>query len=407
MSGSFLKCHTISASICTKERVIKSPKSISPSSCTVVQREYLSSGCNVVDLTLAASFAVLNRSGMMGELPPELLDIVFAHLHPSDWDTSWDKSACGKFELDSCSRVSRSWNAAARSHLFRDVIYSFRPVPPSEVTTLNDDGEYSSIHDGYARFDRNYKHDARYKTLPMFHSFIQRSPLVQNSLLRLRLDLWQRTSSFYDDSDRADAEMFVSLLRLLPRLRVLHLYNFTVAHGPIRAPPLVHPSLKHVYISSESTIFCAVARNWPDLDVAAVLDCFTKCETLQLTLPGVPRFFSPMQEGVHPLEIDSLILGDSIYLDDGLEEYLFVNRHALNVRSLEMKLVSPDTNSELFSRFASSMKELEFVVPDIDDFGALSLLCRIRHAAHRLRHTSQYFRPFPTSLCVKIWNPSQ
>lgn len=350
----------------------------------------------------------LSRSRTMRELPPELLDIVFAHLHPSDWNTSWDKPACGKFELDSCSRVSRLWNAAARSHLFRDVIYSFRPVPPSEVTTLNDDGEYSSVHHGCARFDQNHKHDARYKTLPMFHSFVQRSPLVQNSLLRLRLDLWQRRSSFYDDSDRADADIFVSLLRLLPRLRVLHLYNFSVAHGLIRAPPLVHPSLKHVYISSESTIFCTLlARNWPDLDVASVLDCFTKCETLQLTLPGIPRFLSPMQEGVHPLEIDSLILGDSIYLDEGLEEYLFVKRHIRNVRSLEMELVSPDTNSELLSRFAPSMKELEFVVPDIDDFGALSLCCRTRHVAHRLCHTSQYFQPFSTSLCVKIWNPSQ
>ena len=160
----------------------------------------------------------------MGDIniPPELLDHIFSHLHYLDWETSWDHSAYGKYALDSCTRVCHSWSDVARPHLFRDVVYSFRPVPYS--VALNDDGEYPKDISTYECFDSIYKKSARFKTLPMFYAFLQQNAMAQNSIRRLRLDAWPRGSSaFFNDHDGVDADIFRDLLQLLPRLRVLHL----------------------------------------------------------------------------------------------------------------------------------------------------------------------------------------
>ena len=300
---------------------------------------------------------------MPGGLPPELLDLIFSHLHEDDWEIPKIPTAHGKYELDSCSRVCRIWSAAARPHLFRDVTYSFRAIPYDAA--LNEQGDYKDTLRKYECLDLQYKADARYKTFPMFFSFVQQSPMAQNSIRRLRLDAWPRGKSpFFDNSDCIDANVLAQLLQLLHRLRVLHLCNVGVAHLPVRSAPVPHPSLRRLFVSCEVETD-GIIRSWPDMDVADVLDCFAKLEELQLDLPDVPEFVACAHPDWPPLEIGTLILGDSVYLDGGLFEYLELRR-IQSMRCLTLEHVSPDSAAGLLGPL--QFEELRMECPEIGEF---------------------------------------
>ena len=305
----------------------------------------------------------------MSILPPELLDAIFSHLHTDNWEDSWDKLACGKLDLDACSRVSHSWNAAAVPHLFRDIVYSFRPVP---YNTPYGRGEYSTTNPLDFSSASKSKPDARYKTLPMFYAFVQHSPFVQNSIRRLGLENRPRRDGFrlYDDTDCPDADVFIELLHLLPRLRVLRLHNFTVAPGPTLATPVAHPSLKSVFISSQSSRSDDPAgrREWIDLNVSAVLDCFTKLEELHLDLHGLPMF-PPSLQKEPPFEINKLVLEDSSCLGRGLGRYLCDDRHTRSIRTLTLKSIYPDTTEEDLAQIGPIVKNLHVCTPGSDELG--------------------------------------
>lgn len=308
---------------------------------------------------------------MSGRLPLELLDVIFCHLHGNDWELSYDLAAHGKYELDSCSRVSRLWNVAARPHLFRDVVYSFRPIP--FIGTPDEDGEYPRSDPKFKCFSSQHKPAARFKTFPMFYSFIQRSPVVQGSIRRLRLNSWpRRDDSFFDETDRVAVDAFLGLLRLLPQLRVLHLYNFGLQPIPPTLSPILHPSLRRVLINGRQS-FKTVRLEWQDLDVAAILDCFLKVEELELNLPDVPKFL-PHADINPPIEVNVLILGDAMCLEDGLQGYLFDTREAKGIRSLHIKRITPDLISlDLLDVVGTALQQLKFTIPHKMDFGEWSI----------------------------------
>jgi hypothetical protein len=307
------------------------------------------------------------RMNVIQDLPPELLDIVFSHLYEEDWEVSWYILGPAKAALDSCTRVCRAWNAVARPHLFRDIVYSFRPNPYSVLA--NEDGEYPRDDPRYAMFDPKYRPDARFKTFPMFFAFVQRSPMAQESIRRLRLEAWPRGSStFYEDHDGVDAKLFSQLLQLLPRLRVLHMANVSIIHGPIYYAPLVHPSLKRLFIICQiGSYIDGSIRQWMDMNVATVLDCFAKIDELHLDLPGLPRLMSSIQDAA-PLEMHRLLLGDSQYLDEGLNDYLFSVRNTRGIRYLAFDFVSPDTSPDLLANIGHEIETLRLDLPTSEDF---------------------------------------
>ncbi|EKM59133.1 uncharacterized protein PHACADRAFT_205308 [Phanerochaete carnosa HHB-10118-sp] len=307
---------------------------------------------------------------MPGDLPPELLDLVFSHLHEGEWEPSVAPISHSKYELDSCSRVCRMWNAAARSHLFRDITYSYRAVPYD--ATLNERGDYNDTLPKYGYFDAEYKPNARYKTFPMFFSFVAQSPIAQYNIRRLRLDAWPRDKSpfFYGQaSDFIDASLFVQLLQLLPHLCVLHLCNVGIARflSP-RNSPILHPSLHRMSISSVATTK-DIYHGWPELAVSDILDCFAEIEELHLVLPNIPRFESDAHEDWPPLKISRLILGDSMYLDDGLFEYLFEVRGMQRVSTLSLEHLSPDSALDLLCQM--HFDELRLACTEADEYCGL------------------------------------
>jgi hypothetical protein len=300
-------------------------------------------------------------------LPPELLDDIFSRLHIEGWEHSTGKVACGKSALNACSLVSRSWNAVAWPHLFRDILYSFRPVPDDDVP--DDNEEYPSTNPLYANFGAG-KEDARFKTFPMLFAFIQRTPLARNSIQRLRLEAWPRGASVtYLDSDNVDAQLLVSLLVSLPRLQVLHLGNVGVTQGPSRVSPLVHPSLKRLFIDSGSGV-PDLRRLHFELDVGTILDCFTALEELYLNPLGLAATCT-LAPNSPPLKIDRLILSSSLFLNDTLQNYLLEARQCQNICSLTLHFVNPGTAPDALASFGSHLEELCFPIPDPDRWGEL------------------------------------
>lgn len=317
---------------------------------------------------------------MTSHLAPELLDDIFSYLHATSWDSS-DCSVVRKPHLASCSLVCREWSIVARPRLFRDIVFSFRPVPYDAV--LNDQGDYMGTRPKYDSFHPTLKPDVRYKTFPMFCAFIQQSPLAQNSIRRLRLDGWPRgQGAFLHDADRIYAAAFTQLLHLLPGLRVLHLYNVGIAHPYTRKPPISHPSLRRVFIVNAGDTD-TLMRSWPDIDVPAILDCFARIEELQLRFPVIPRFDTAPREGWPAMEVDRLILDDTSHLDDGLFDYLFQVRHVGKVRELCAHYLSPDSAIDLLAEVRFEVLRIATDEPgeydDLEGMFDLSFFTEMKH----------------------------
>jgi hypothetical protein len=224
----------------------------------------------------------VKRAKAMLYFPPELIDVVFDALHTEDWEESWNQPLYGKRDLHACSLVSRTWHAVAREHLFRDVVYSFQHIP------RNPEPE----NDAYARTSPNCwysftdKVSARYKTFPMFCAFVDKSPAVQRSIRHLRLEAWPSSvHGAFEESDKINTGLFVRLLKTLPSLTTLHLYNIVLSQDPIRNPSVTPPSLCRLFISFKSELY-GCERTWHDstflVKAYRLLACFSRLRELHL-----------------------------------------------------------------------------------------------------------------------------
>ncbi|GJE84093.1 hypothetical protein PsYK624_001680 [Phanerochaete sordida] len=312
---------------------------------------------------------------MPRELPLELWGIVFSYLHSMDWEPTRELPLPDKDDLAACTLVSRMWSAVARPHLFRDITYSFRPVP--EDVTPNDQGDYCDTLEKYECLDPA-RDESRFKTFPMFFNFVSSSPVAQNSIRRLRLDGWPSTDEEEgtDYYPTLDAEPFVALLQMLPRLCVLHLFLINVVHPPARNAPMAHPSLRRLYISSVSNTD-GFQREWEDVEPANILDCFVGLEELQLDLPNEPSYKAEAHEDWPAMQIGRLILGDSPCLSDGLHKYLLDVRRVESVPIVDIDRLYPETDIDLIGDLGC--EELRLRVPnlveDYEEPEPLSLSC--------------------------------
>ncbi|GJE84080.1 hypothetical protein PsYK624_001550 [Phanerochaete sordida] len=326
---------------------------------------------------------------MHNDLPPELLDEILSYLHVGSWEPTTLSPRLDEYELDSCSRVCRAWNAVARPRLLRDVTYSFRAVPHD--ASLNEHGDYRGTLAKYSCFYPRHKEDVRYKTFPMFVNFVAQSPMAQHSIRRLRLDAWPRGSSgspfLVETHDCIDHVLFVQLLQMLSRLCVLHLVNVNITCPPVRQPPVVHPSLRRLSICTwlETDGF---HRSWPGLHIKDILDCFARIEELQVDVPNFAWYFSQEEardDWPDMAAIEKLILGDSVYLDEGLYDYLFVTRRMRGIRRVAIEHLSPESAIDLLGEMG--VEELQLTCKDPSDFAGLEGMLDLSSCAQLQRLT--------------------
>lgn len=267
---------------------------------------------------------------MLSKLPAELVDNVLDHLHDDDWyeglDTRYAGEVRGKPDSDLavCSLVSRAWNALACRHLFRDVVYSFQRVPQATEAIFDANGKYSSSHSQYGRWSAEI--DIRYKTFPMFCSFIRTSPAIRPFIRRLKLDGYPEQTGVvlfgqYTLDDCVELELFLELLQSLPQLSFLHLCNVVLDRRPdetLRITAGLSLSCLSISYHVERGDVCYwYWRSWPeDADsgerVADILDCFTDVVQLRVLDCGEPDRslqFKRKRRPFSPLGLQALILG--------------------------------------------------------------------------------------------------
>lgn len=208
-------------------------------------------------------------------LPPELLDMVFDYLHPSneEWTASWPKAQEVRQPLSACTLVSRSWSSVAQMHLFRDVAYSFQCPAEAPGTRswpdCNDPQRRWASRPAYSPHSIGLIDRLPLKSLQMLSEFLQSSPAIRSSIHSLRLACypgvdcgqWPHMRNDVGDTEEIEASFFISLIRSLPRLDRLQLWDIFVVWSPTtHSIPLSisvrDVQIKFVFIAAEGSALC-------------------------------------------------------------------------------------------------------------------------------------------------------
>ena len=340
---------------------------------------------------------------MSGRLPLELVHVIFDHLRPHQWLVSWPNAADNKAALASCSLVSKSWNAEARCHLFRDVVYSFRKVPTGDEAFR--EGRVCK-HEVYRRFSGGKVEEARYKTLRMFCTFLRSNWVARISIHRLRLralpSAWRlnifgssahHPNLAFDEQDCVEAKDLMDLLDLLPSLRALYFYDiiptspFCVKEGKPRGPPFSPKRVSIVfgrsYYSlrdrSQWTTYCEHATT-------RLLTFFNEVEDLYISrigFDGMPPYAANLDIEVPSVQIHSLAL--AFFVPKG--GFLFRRLAETSILSnlcqlvLEPTQYSPEEMSmlqSLLSVASSNLRELRYNLSNALFSRESLLLCKTR-----------------------------
>lgn len=203
-------------------------------------------------------------------LPVEILHMIISQLKPLHWQQPVNsRGLSGKEDLMACSAVSRIWHEVTRQYLFCDLVVSF----------------FQGIPIGRAPLLR--RRELRLSLLPTFPkllAFLIEFPSVAQRIKRLRLHA-RHSFKLPDDSDRypdtlrIQPTMLLSILRLLPQLRVVHLINVALA-VPVNPGMELLTSLDRVQIS-----YISQNDSWfiPDLEIIQLLGCFNDVKELHLS----------------------------------------------------------------------------------------------------------------------------
>ena len=305
----------------------------------------------------------------MRDFPAEIVDLVFESLHPYQWDKGLDvqyhEETHGKPHLRACSLVSRSWNAVARRHLFRNVVYSFKKHPSGDLSP--EDPEHWPPHGRWSP-----EISVRWKTFAMFCKFLRTNPSVRNYIIKLKLDAYAARyltprNSLFDSNDFLSSQLFIELIQSLPRLHTLLLYNVVLDGRP---PPTLsfRPSLDYLCVS-----YCAEFgdqvnsyRTWSDRKQPEtgifILECFARTKVLHLL-----DFFAEVytMNGAElpacTIEMETLILED---LGDTkrLAQYLMTSPRLDSLRKLTLDAKPASEVGQLISTVGPQLEELAYVV---------------------------------------------
>lgn len=157
-------------------------------------------------------------------VPIELVDLIAFHLRPVDLTLApWGKPqepGTGLTDLISCSLVCHQWRAIVLGHLYFNITCGFRKESGEGVLDRQAPEGMATSTDG----DLGHS----YKTLSLLCEFLENTPVVRRCIRQLRLI--NRSEVPHDRRqhlpvDELDCALFAHLLRLCPRLDVLHLYG--------------------------------------------------------------------------------------------------------------------------------------------------------------------------------------
>ena len=164
------------------------------------------------------------RATIVPRLPLEVIGEILEYLHPYSWEDCGDRDDQGKEDLCACALVCKAWHPISRSHLFREVPFTFYPE--------------ESPH--------NFA-----KTVSTLRVFLERSPHIASSIHRLLLRqgyvfLREHMELCYDITD-----MNLSLLlQTIPNLQELQMWLRTarVTLPPNSIISASNLSLRHLNI---------------------------------------------------------------------------------------------------------------------------------------------------------------
>lgn len=274
------------------------------------------------------------REDMVPPIPPELVDQIFQGLHtPAEERVDvWQGDPKGS--LTACSLVCHSWNAIARPHLFRDVVYTYISEVRAGLEPWDD------IPDAQADFGRWCKFPSTYhsinprvmeptKTLSMLCDFLHDHPHCASCVRTLSLRgsphhwtpaLGERRLGFAYDSDYfEDPEVFTMILAQLPRLSRLNLVDVFLSPPSTLFTPLRLPfvSLRHVSMSY------LTARRDQALELSKFIGGLCNVDELRVINAGFtdPILF-PAQEPIVPFTVGTVIM-THVFVLNGLVPQLF------------------------------------------------------------------------------------
>ena len=302
----------------------------------------------------------------MPYIPAELVDNILGNLHPNAWEEQLNDEFRGKQNLHSCSLVSRSWSTVSRRHLFRDVIYSFKRLPDNPPPDF-DTGDYEGRdpHPVYGVWlssrvkPRTSLETVRYKTFPMFCTFIRKSPAIRQYIRRLRLDAWPSGSlDGYNDDNQISRDAFVQLLHDLPTLETLSLCNIILSTHLIDTS-IPFPRLKKVFITENVDMGSdneGCKRSWAKFPLNShsykdILACFTivEFEQLRIHINGWDESREmPNDPPPCSMQAETLVVSDVGYRGtwDALQ-YFATSPHLGAVRSLSLGELALDEDDSI------------------------------------------------------------
>lgn len=299
---------------------------------------------------------------MLTALPPELLDGIADNLHPLRWHRASNVPAKG--DLEAFSLVCRRFRSIGQSHLFRDVVCSFRCTPAetqggSVPSTQPLDDQWAN-HPDYPR-----------RTLHMLWSFFQNQPSLGSAVRRLRLVAYPGNEDDiveYDtgdivefrDSDYTETSLFHQLLALLPLLEELELADIELlssrAYWTSHVAPL--PSLRRLLIEYP------YRSNQSDTRVAEILGCFDSVD--EVLVSNVELDDAAPYESISPssIRIRSFVLFDQTFISGALFNFLLRSPSSCTLRRLDTAFVTPTTNASV-----ELQRLIQSVGPHLEHFG--------------------------------------
>lgn len=236
----------------------------------------------------------------IGDLPGELLDLIFAYLRPGKRDQVKD-------ELQACALVCHKWTPLVQPHLFHNL--RFRFVSARETNNLEPSQDHLSTVENMKSWvdpDRFPQHNV----LVLLRFLTEHAHLAAH-IRYLHLEAmkgWPLRERIYGDGKltRIDRRIFCDILGLLPCLRELMLTKLFLSPVSKDAPTSPPPSL-HLSRLELDLAYHSYSLEYPGADVygprvAQIAMCFTQIDELCIAAyhGGENKKFSRLMDHLAP-----------------------------------------------------------------------------------------------------------
>ena len=224
-------------------------------------------------------------------LPLELVGTIISEIPGGFSGAKWSQRRVvreEKADLASCTLVCRAWKPLATFYLFRDIGYSFS-YTLSGIQLPTSSGRWTLVESGY--------NDSwvPYKTLVHFRTFLSQNPGICASVRRLHLEGYT-LSAREDYRCTVQAELFTSVINMLPQLRDLKLVDVACSYDSLLPP--IQRSMQSLHVSY-SHEFSHRLDCYNQLDTGRILAYFCRVNILRVDITSV-SYQDPIGDFVGP-----------------------------------------------------------------------------------------------------------